>query len=121
MDIVNEYIGNTPGIVIPRYGCVDGFSISIQASHGHYCSPRADYAPHYTAVEVGYPSAEEATLLPYIEGDGSAPCDSVYPYVPVEVVVEILERHNSGKAKCPACGNWGAPRTQCNSCGHPIG
>lgn len=27
-------------------------SVSVQASAGHYCSPRTDDAPEYTAVEV---------------------------------------------------------------------
>ena len=24
------------------------------------------------------------------------------------------------KEKCPACGQWGSPKSECNYCGHPI-
>ena len=37
--------------------CADGFSMSVQASETHYCSPREDGAEKYTAVEVGYPTS----------------------------------------------------------------
>jgi hypothetical protein len=34
--------------------CTDGFSMSVQASKFHYCSPRMDHAEAYTSVEVGF-------------------------------------------------------------------
>ena len=43
--------------------CADGFSMSVQASETHYCSPREDGAEKYTAVEVGYPNPPEPLLM----------------------------------------------------------
>ena len=44
--------------------CADGFSMSVQASETHYCSPREDGAEKYTAVEVGYPNPPEPQFIP---------------------------------------------------------
>jgi hypothetical protein len=71
--------------------CADGFTVSIQAHHGAYCSPRDDVGP-YSAVEVGYPNRTDALLLPYAEDPGS-PTDTVYGYVPSTVVLEVLQSH----------------------------
>ncbi|MED5369002.1 MAG: hypothetical protein VX978_05865 [Pseudomonadota bacterium] len=38
--------------------CADGFSMSVQAHNGAYCSPRIDNAESYDEVEVGFPSSE---------------------------------------------------------------
>ena len=72
--------------------CRDGFKISVQASSSHYCSPRNNEGP-YVQVEVGYPSAVEETLLDYMDGGTDHPTESVYGWVPVEVVAAIIERH----------------------------
>ena len=71
--------------------CADGFTVSIQASTGGYCSPRNDEGP-YTAVEVGYPSRVDSLLLPYAE-DSENPTQTVYGWVPSAVVLECLESH----------------------------
>ena len=47
--------------------CADGFSMSVQASETHYCSPRETGAERYTAVEIGYPSDGEPLLM-YLAG-----------------------------------------------------
>jgi hypothetical protein len=44
-------------------------------------------------VEVGFPSAVEETLLDYMDGHTDHPTESVYGYVPVEVVAAVIERH----------------------------
>ena len=36
-----------------RIKCADGFSMSVQANSGAYCSPRSDNAASYDEVEVG--------------------------------------------------------------------
>ena len=55
----------------PRLYCNDGYSISVQASEFHYCSPRinefADGGFDYT--------------------------DTVYGYVPIEIVEKLIEKH----------------------------
>lgn len=73
--------------------CNDGFSISIQASQGHYCSPRKTFEGPYTEVELGFPNLFESLIMPYIENGNDNPCLSVYAYVPVELVDEMIEKH----------------------------
>lgn len=71
--------------------CRDGTTLSVQASHYHYCAPRDNYGP-YTAVEVGYPTATPPeSWAKYADGEYPA---SVYGYVPVELVREFVAAHN---------------------------
>lgn len=72
--------------------CADGFGISIQASQYHYCSPRKDGQIDYKEVELGYPSKEEVLIADYAE-DPDDLTNTVYGYVPVEVVDKMLEKH----------------------------
>jgi hypothetical protein len=64
----------------------NGVSLSIQASYTHYCTPRMllPYA-QYTEFEVGFPSEEIEALMPYCD-DTSKPTETVYGYVPLEVL-----------------------------------
>lgn len=71
--------------------CQDGFELSVQASRTHYCKPRRNRGP-YQKVEVGYPSHKNEALLEYAEDEDEA-TSTVYPYVPVEVVEEVIEKH----------------------------
>ena len=98
----NEYIKKTYNIsnlgdyrpyIRMRVQCNDGFSISIQASACHYCNPRATFEGPYTELELGYPSCSEELLIPYMEDDCCKPEDTVYPYVPVEVVDKVIKKH----------------------------
>ena len=81
----------------PRIECKDGFSISIQGSSFNYAKPRVDNPTDgYTHVECGYPSSKPTTqaLLDYAECFGDhGYTDTVYGYVPVEVVEAELEAH----------------------------
>lgn len=96
MDI-NEYVRNNRffykarGEITPRLLCKDGFSMSVQASAFHYCSPRESFLPEYSSFEVGYPSEPDRMLTPF--ADGEELTETVYPYVPVEVVNAVLARH----------------------------
>jgi hypothetical protein len=72
--------------------CADGFSMSVQASETHYCSPREDGAEKYTAVEVGYPCLPEP-LLTYLAEDQDAPTMTVYPFVPAQLVALVIAKH----------------------------
>ncbi len=71
--------------------CADGFSMSVQASQFHYCSPRNDSGP-YSHVEVGFPSREEELLAPYVDGD-EVMMGGVCGMVPVEVVFAVMMKH----------------------------
>ncbi len=75
-----------------RITCLDGFSMSVQAGEHGYSSPQEDDASSYTQVEVGYPSAIDDLLMPYVE-DRSKPTLTVYPYVPMEVVEQVILSH----------------------------
>ena len=72
--------------------CADGFEMSVQASRGHYCRPREDAGP-YTAVEIGFPNRRDELLMPHIELADQPPLESVYPYVPANVVMEVILKH----------------------------
>jgi len=72
--------------------CADGFSMSVQARSGSYCTPRVDGAERYTAVEVGYPSRVEPLLMPFCE-DPDEPTETVYGYVPSHVVTTVIAKH----------------------------
>ena len=72
--------------------CADGFSMSVQARSGSYCTPRIDNAERYTAVEVGYPSHAEPLLMEYAE-EPDCPTDCVYGYVPTSVVTLVIAKH----------------------------
>ena len=72
--------------------CADGFKMSVQANSTAYCEPRSGICENYASVEVGFPSAEEPLLLPWAE-DKFAPTDTVYGYVPVDVVTNVIVKH----------------------------
>ena len=81
----------------PRITCKDGFSISVQASSFAYATPRVDNPPNgYTHVECGFPSTTPKTkeLREFAELCGTDDyTETVYGYVPVEVVQAELEAH----------------------------
>ena len=79
----------------PRLYCNDGYSISVQASEFHYCSPRLNGLQDYKSVELGYPSAEDELVNEYAEGMDYT--DTVYGYVPIEVVEKLIEKHGGIK------------------------
>lgn len=76
---------------IPRIACVDGFSLSVQASSFNYCEPRDNYGP-WDEVEVGFPSEREEKLMSFAESP-EKPTDTVYVNVPIELVAEVIDDH----------------------------
>lgn len=91
---INEYLiqcERTHGGVAKRITCNDGFEMSVQASEYTYCTPRTSVGPWHQ-VEVGFPSDREESLMPYAE-DTDRPTETVYGYVPVDVVDAIIESH----------------------------
>jgi hypothetical protein len=80
--------------IFPRIKCVDGFTMSVQGHAGAYSTPRDDFAVRYCAVEIGFPSGREELIMKYIDGgDDTDPTQTVYGYVPIKVVVEVIEKH----------------------------
>ena len=72
--------------------CADGFSMRVQASETHYCSPRKTGAEKYTAVEVGYPNPPEPLLM-YLAEAPDRPTMTVYPFVPAQLVALVIAKH----------------------------
>lgn len=103
MDKINEYLKKTRSVKTysdgtvyelnrPGLHCKDGFSVSVQASEFHYCTPRINGANRYETVELGFPNAVDSLIVDYAEDDGDL-TRTVYAYVPVEVVNELIEKH----------------------------
>lgn len=104
---LNEYLmsqrdANDPAVyndrsfpLAKRITCADGFSLSVQATHGAYCSPRQNIGPWYE-VEVGFPSAEPTSILSYAE-QKEKPTETVYGYVPIDLVEALIDEHGGMK------------------------
>ena len=83
----------------PQIECADGTTLSVQASETHYCAPRENQGP-YLCVEVGFPSAEPLeSWAKYFDGDweNSDRTDSVYGFVPIDLVREFVAMHGGEK------------------------
>lgn len=78
---------------VPEIKCADGFKMSVQSSKSHYCQPR-DSAGPWIKVEVGFPSAKVEAFMPFIDGgEDTDPTETVYGYVPVDLVVQAIMDH----------------------------
>lgn len=92
--VVAEQIrgGEFAGKIRPKIRCASGWAASIQASNLHYSTPRLDGLEAYSAGEIGFPTSVSPELLPYAENDDdeSDKANGVFPYVPVSVIVDII-------------------------------
>ena len=84
---------------LPHIVCSDGFTMSVQVGYSLYSEPKK-VAKRYSAVEIGYPSDHEPLIEKYAETffkedemDVTDYTDTVYPYVPVKVVNQVLKKH----------------------------
>jgi len=82
---------------LPHIVCTDGFTMSVQVGYSLYSEPKK-VAKRYSKVEIGYPSERESLLEEYVElslFDENLVdyTDTVYPYVPVKVVNQVLKKH----------------------------
>jgi hypothetical protein len=118
----------------PQIICKDETRLSVQASDGHYCSPRINGDGPYSEVEVGYPSVRppenwrsyfdgewedqgvmgwasrvwknrsnilytlkrkpfSKRMFIHYAGFQDGACDSVYAYVPVQMVDAFINQH----------------------------
>ena len=84
--------------------CKDGFRMSVIAGYGTYSDPRPGdiwgtkpdtYEGPYTAVEVGYPTERPEPWARWKEyaDDRGDPTDTLYGFVPIELVRDLAERH----------------------------
>ena len=80
---------------------VDGESVSVQANEYCYCSPRENQSwgelLHYHSVpyfkyEIGFPSFVAGEWMGYAD-QPEKPIDTVYGYVPADVVQRVLDAH----------------------------
>lgn len=78
-------------ILRPMIICEDGYQVSLQASTFHYCEPRKTFKGPYEYVELGFPNQHDALLDEYAEESDTL--DTVFGYVPVEVVDQLIEKH----------------------------
>ena len=78
----------------PRITCNDGFTISVQAHSGSYCTRDDNGSP--THVECGFPSTTPKTVELRSFAELFHPANytnTVYGWVPVEVVQAELDAH----------------------------
>ena len=92
---INEFttvtFENKEFTIRPMIVCNDGFKMSVQGSQGHYCSPR-EVSSIFSSMEIGYPSQEEPLIYEYAE-DKSRLTDTVYGWVPTDVIQQVIEKH----------------------------
>ena len=79
-------------LIRPSIVCNDGFTMSVQGSNRHYCSPR-NLSKHYLKMEIGFPSEQEDLIMQFVE-DKSNPTEQVYGYVPCEIIQNVIDKHN---------------------------
>lgn len=95
-----------PNLIGNNVHCADGLTVSVIAGEGTYCTPRpdrygvlgdapGDYPGPYTAVEVGFPSQQPEPWEKWREycEDSDKPTETVYAYVPVELVRRLVSDH----------------------------
>lgn len=82
------------GPAADRIECADGFSVSVQVGWSSYCTPRDNAGP-WTKVELGFPSASLPPVFDEFCDDPDDPrtTRTVWGYVPIEMVVELLNNH----------------------------
>lgn len=110
-EILSRFISRESfGDVAPRIVCESGFSLSVQAGESPYSEPRVIGADYYSEVEVGFPSSGVADLMPYAE-EPERPTRTVYGWVPIQVVVDLINRHG-GPSEAIEAEILASPRCQ---------
>jgi len=74
-----------------RLYCKDGFNLSIQGNEGSYSTPRQTSC-NYENMEIGFPSEMEELLMGYAENPDD-PTNTVYGYVPVLLIEDVIKKH----------------------------
>jgi len=66
--------------------------MSVQANENAYCEQGLLHEETYPLVAVGFPSVAAALLMPWAE-DKRRPTDTVYGYVPVDIITTVIVKH----------------------------
>lgn len=66
--------------------------MSVQTGESNYCSPRSNDGP-WTSAEVGFPSARVEAFMPYADSSDDDPTETVYGYVPIRIIEQVIEAH----------------------------
>ena len=92
---INEYFKTATknGHIVEPVECNDGFKVSIQANEYTYCIPRRNNE-HYTHVELGFPNMVPPDYIIEYAEESDNPLDTIYAYVPVELVNQMIDLHN---------------------------
>lgn len=94
MTYVNQSIGFFSLLVRPPVTCADGFSMSIQASESHHCSPRQTLknAEEYDSVEVMILSdIDNYTYKRFLKHSESM--DEIAAYVDIDFLELFVAEH----------------------------
>lgn len=88
----------TTVVPAPAIQCVDGYTVSVQCSEGAYCTPRVSLldVSEYEEFELGYPSSHDDLIEQYAENQDDQ-TDTVFPYVPREIVLQLIQKHGGIK------------------------
>ena len=95
-DYVHEHFAKYPSQPVrPSIKMKNGKTISVQASAGHYCSPRKDDAEYYDTVEVWCWTTQDVprAFKPFTD-DKNHPAG----WVPVDIVNQYIAK-NGGAAQ----------------------
>lgn len=142
-DFIKSHREGQSCMVSSRVKCKDGWNASVQASSGHYCSPRKDNpAKGWTKFEVGFPAKGRKSVSPPIPAEvqqgqrrglwlGSWPCyraanqtprrsDMTSPYLDRPLRSLEQARKDIEMSPCHSCGrpydDSFADWTICRSC-----
>lgn len=94
-----EYAGDKSRhpTIFPDMVCADGFRMSVQGHFGAYSHPRDDFADGYRQVEISVSPGAEPMLDTYGRQPEVFDDFAIYPYVPVPLVEQIIEKHGGLK------------------------
>lgn len=87
-----EYTGDREANsrIFPEIICADGFKMSVQGHYGAYSYPRDDFADSYSEVEI---MCRREEIFEELERGYDVGYERIYPYVPVNVVLRVIEVH----------------------------
>ena len=100
-DFREELVKHKGSFLNKRYSITDELDISIQANEFAYCRPRENLQSYtdYYEFELGFPNFDPPTyIMKYVE-DPEYPQDTVYGYVPFELIQKMIDDLRSEHVK----------------------
>jgi hypothetical protein len=83
--------GGSGAAIFPCMKLADGLEMSVQGHFGAYSWPRGDFEERYDQVEIMAPR-DIPELADYQRDCNACGEEMIYPYVPVSVVNELIEK-----------------------------